>query len=39
MPRWQYDRVHKGMAYDLAVDTGSATPTECAERIKREFCL
>jgi chloramphenicol 3-O phosphotransferase len=39
LARWQYDRVHKDMAYDLAVDTGSATPTECAERIKREFRL
>jgi chloramphenicol 3-O phosphotransferase len=39
LARWQYDRVHKDMTYDLEVDTGSATPMECAELIRRRFRL
>ena len=39
LARWQYDRVHKGKSYDLEVDTGSATPLECAQLIKQEFGL
>ena len=39
LARWQYDRVHKDMRYDLTVDTSTATPVECAERIKRSFRL
>lgn len=39
LARWQYDRVHKDMKYDLEVDTGSATPMECAELIRRRFRL
>jgi chloramphenicol 3-O phosphotransferase len=39
LARWQYDRVHKSMQYDLEVDTGSATPMECAELIKRKLGL
>ena len=39
LARWQYDRVHQGMTYDLEVDTCRATPMECAERIKQAFGL
>ena len=39
LARWQYGRVHKGMKYDLEIDTTSATPQECAERIKVAFDL
>ena len=39
LARWQYDRVHKGKSYDLEVDTGSATPLECAMLIKQSFGL
>jgi chloramphenicol 3-O phosphotransferase len=39
LARWQYDRVHKGMRYDLELDTSSATPIECAKLIKRKFGL
>jgi chloramphenicol 3-O phosphotransferase len=39
LARWQYDRVHEGMTYDLAVDTSRATPMECAELIKQKFRL
>jgi len=39
LARWQYDRVHKGMSYDLEVDTTRATPMECARLIKEKFRL
>lgn len=39
LARWQYDRVHKDMKYDLEVDTSRATPMECAELIRRKFRL
>lgn len=39
LARWQYDRVHVGVAYDLEVDTSGASPTDCAEQIKRKFQL
>jgi chloramphenicol 3-O phosphotransferase len=39
LARWQHDRVHRGKRYDLKLDAGSATPAECAERIKRAFGL
>jgi chloramphenicol 3-O phosphotransferase len=39
LARWQYDRVHKGMKYDLKLDTSSATPMECANPIKQKFRL
>ncbi len=39
LARWQYDRVHKDMAYDLAIDAAGATPAECAELIRRRFKL
>jgi chloramphenicol 3-O phosphotransferase len=39
LARWQYDRVHMGMSYDLEVDTSRATPMECARLIKEKFRL
>ena len=39
LARWQYDRVHTGMTYDLEVDTSSATPMECADLIRQKFGL
>ena len=39
LARWQYDRVHKGMTYDLELDTSCASATECAARIKQAFGL
>ena len=39
LARWQYDRVHQGMTYDLEIDTSSATPEACALRIKQAFGL
>jgi chloramphenicol 3-O phosphotransferase len=39
LARWQYDRVHKGMRYDLEIDASRATPMACAERIKQRFGL
>jgi chloramphenicol 3-O phosphotransferase len=39
LARWQFERVHDGMAYDLEVDTSAASPSECADRIKQAFQL
>ncbi|MBZ9857629.1 chloramphenicol phosphotransferase [Mesorhizobium sp. CA13] len=39
LARWQYERVHKGMDYDLEVDTSRLTPLECARRICLQFRL
>lgn len=39
LSRWQFDRVHKGMKYDLKIDTSTASPAECADRIKQAFGL
>jgi chloramphenicol 3-O phosphotransferase len=39
LARWQYPRVHRGMSYDLEVDTSAATPGECAELIRVRFGL
>lgn len=39
LARWQFDRVHKDMRYDLEIDTSKATALECAEAIKRKFGL
>jgi chloramphenicol 3-O phosphotransferase len=39
LARWQYDRVHKHITYDLEVDTSRATPMECAELIRQRFRL
>jgi len=39
LARWQYDRVHSGIRYDLELDTSSTTPMQCAELIKLKFQL
>lgn len=39
LARWQFDRVHEGMTYDLIVDTSGATPMDCASKIKQRFGL
>ena len=35
LARWQFDRVHRDMVYDLEVDTSLASALECAWAIKR----
>lgn len=39
LARWQYDRVHRGIAYDLEIDATHASPMECAEQIRQAFDL
>jgi len=39
LARWQYERVHAGIAYDLEVDTSEATPEACAALIRHRFDL
>ena len=39
LARWQYGRVHNDVAYDLEIDTSTATPIECAKRIRQKFQL
>ena len=39
LARWQFERVHAGIAYDLEVDTSRATALECAQFIKQRFRL
>ncbi|HTU54988.1 MAG TPA: chloramphenicol phosphotransferase [Acetobacteraceae bacterium] len=39
LARWQYDRVHAGMRYDLTVDTSRASAAECARMVKERFGL
>jgi chloramphenicol 3-O phosphotransferase len=39
LARWQYERVHSGIAYDLEIDTSLASPEECARTIKKQFAL
>jgi chloramphenicol 3-O phosphotransferase len=39
LARWQFDRVHLGLAYDLEVDATDASPMACAQRIKKRFGL
>jgi chloramphenicol 3-O phosphotransferase len=39
LARWLFDRVHKGVRYDLELDTGRASAIDCAARIKLEFNL
>ncbi|KAB0650699.1 chloramphenicol phosphotransferase CPT family protein [Burkholderia diffusa] len=35
LARWQYDKVHTGMTYNVTVDTSEATPEECAQAVMR----
>ncbi|WP_205128715.1 phosphotransferase-like protein [Burkholderia ubonensis] len=39
LARWQYQRVHADMKYDLVVDTSVCTPREAALHIKQAFSL
>jgi len=39
LARWQHSRVHRGMIYDLEIDTSHTTAQECAQRIKATFGL
>jgi len=39
LARWQYDRVHHGIEYDLEIDTAIASPEECARKIAEAFDL
>lgn len=39
LARWQYNRVHKDLVYDLEIDTSCASPLECAKLIKQRFKL
>jgi chloramphenicol 3-O phosphotransferase len=39
LARWQFDRVHQGIVYDLEIDTSAATPLQCARQIKQAFRL
>jgi chloramphenicol 3-O phosphotransferase len=39
LARWQYDRVHRGISYDLEVDTSVGSQLECAKLIKETFRL
>jgi chloramphenicol 3-O phosphotransferase len=39
LARWQYARVHAGIAYDLEIDTTVASALECAHQIKAAFQL
>ena len=39
LARWQHGRVHRGIAYDLEVDTATAAPAECARLIRDTFEL
>lgn len=39
LARWQYDRVHRGIVYDLEVDTAAATPEACARLVCDSFRL
>lgn len=39
LARWQFDRVHDGVSYDLEIDTSTASPIDCARRIKAAFNL
>lgn len=39
LARWQYDRVHRDIAYDLEIDTSATTPLENAHRIRDAFRL
>jgi len=37
LARWQFDRVHQGVAYDLEIDAAKSTPLENAQRIRDAF--
>ena len=39
LARWQYDKVHGGMTYDLELDTSTGAPDVLADQIKQHFGL
>ena len=39
LARWQFDRVHRAMTYDLEIDTSLDPPVVCATLIKDRFGL
>ncbi|SMF58722.1 chloramphenicol 3-O phosphotransferase [Tistlia consotensis] len=39
LARWQHERVHEGVDYDLTVGSAAATPLDCARLIKERFGL
>jgi chloramphenicol 3-O phosphotransferase len=39
LARWQYDRVHRDISYDLEIDTTTSTPLENAQTICDAFGL
>lgn len=39
LARWQFERAHDGLSYDLEIDTTTASPMECARKIKTAFNL
>jgi chloramphenicol 3-O phosphotransferase len=39
LARWQFDRVHQGVAYDLEIDTAASTPEDTARTIRDAFRL
>lgn len=39
LARWLFDRVHKGIRYDLEIDTSFADPAKCAAQVKQAFGL
>lgn len=39
LARWQHDRVHSGLTYDLKIDTALSTPLESAKKICEAFKL
>ena len=39
LARWQYGRVHRGVAYDLEIDTAASSPSRNAQLIRDAFGL
>jgi chloramphenicol 3-O phosphotransferase len=39
LARGQHSRIHKGIVYDLEIDTSNATPEDCAREIKTALKL
>jgi len=39
LARWQYSRVHEGLAYDLEIDTAASSPAQAAQIIRDRFDL
>ena len=39
LARWQFERVHRGIHYDLLVDASEASPSQCAAQIRDCFNL